>query len=76
MTGHDNTTIRDRWRVEEVQTLARNLLLAAPAGLTARTLCDAIVQQGVPEESASLVIRSGLDDGTIRLGPGLQLEAH
>ncbi len=71
MSSEPRTT--NRWRVEEVQTLARNFLLAAPEGLTARTLCDALVQQGVPEDAASLIIRSGLDRGSIKLGRNLQL---
>lgn len=68
-----NETTENKWRVEEVQTIARNFLLAAPNGLAARTLCDAMVQQGIPEDAASLVIRSGMDDGTIRLAPNMQL---
>lgn len=64
------------WLVEEVEALAKNFLLSAPSGLTARTLCDAVVQQGVPEESASLVIRHGLDAGWIRLAANMQLVFH
>lgn len=72
----EGLTVSDKWRVEGVPTLARNFLLAAPDGLTARTLCDALVQQGVSEQLASRIIRGGIDDGTIRLGENLQLKAH
>jgi hypothetical protein len=54
-------------------SLMTDVLRITPNGLTAQTLLDVMMQQGIPKDEASLCIRRAMERGVLGLGENLNL---